>query len=178
MEQDEVVAKVEELFKDAPDLSSTFLDFLPGAGTQDNDTLNALRGPGTRTNTPNGEHSRAQKRKQPAEPAAPPPSAPVPAKRRRKVDKDKERDAGRATGSRVSVFLAPHQEMIDALRRLSSPRQVASHQRFPISTLSRLHRRHGGRATPLRTMYRPHRHRKIMPNRAQPSRYLLNHWPQ
>ncbi|KAI9444070.1 hypothetical protein H4582DRAFT_2109296 [Lactarius indigo] len=98
----EVVAKVEELFKDAPDLSSTFLDFLPGTGIQDNDGLNALRGPGTRTGTPTGDHARAQKRKQPAEPAAPPPSAP--AKRRRKAadrDKEKERDSGRATGSRV-----------------------------------------------------------------------------
>lgn len=98
----EVVAKVEELFKDAPDLSSTFLDFLPGTGMQDNDSLSALRGPDTRTGTPTGEPPRVQKRKQPAEPAAPPPSAP--AKRRRKVadrDKDKERDAGRATGSRA-----------------------------------------------------------------------------
>ncbi|KAH8992694.1 hypothetical protein EDB92DRAFT_541726 [Lactarius akahatsu] len=98
----EVVAKVEELFKDAPDLSSTFLDFLPGTGIQDNDGLNALRGPGTRTGTPTGEHARVQKRKQPAEPAAPPPSAP--AKRRRKAadrDKEKDRDSGRATGSRV-----------------------------------------------------------------------------
>ena len=109
MWQAEVVAKVEELFKDAPDLSSTFLDFLPGTGMQDHDSLNALRGPGTRTGTPTGEHARAPKRKQPAEPAAPPPSAP--AKRRRKAadrDKDKERDAGRTTGSRVSIFLAPH----------------------------------------------------------------------
>ena len=109
MWQAEVVAKVEELFKDAPDLSSTFLDFLPGTGMQDHDSLNALRGPGTRTGTPTGEHARAPKRKQPAEPAAPPPSAP--AKRRRKAadrDKDKERDAGRTTGSRVSISLAPH----------------------------------------------------------------------
>ncbi|KAH9179056.1 hypothetical protein EDB89DRAFT_2217542 [Lactarius sanguifluus] len=103
----EVVAKVEELFKDAPDLSSTFLDFLPGTGIQDNDGLNALRGPGTRTGTPTGEHARVQKRKQPAEPPPPPPSAP--AKRRRKAadrDKEKDRDSGRATGSRVSILLA------------------------------------------------------------------------
>ncbi|KAF8268550.1 Sin3 family co-repressor-domain-containing protein, partial [Lactarius quietus] len=98
----EVVAKVEELFKDAPDLSSTFLDFLPGTGMQDNDGFSALRGPGTRTGTPTGEHARAPKRKQPAEPAAPTPSAP--AKRRRKAadrDKEKERDTGRASGSRA-----------------------------------------------------------------------------
>ena len=104
MRQAEVVAKVEELFKDAPDLSSTFLDFLPGTGMQDHDSLNALRGPGTRTGTPTGEHARTQKRKQPTEPVAPAPSAP---KRRRKAA-DKDRDAGRATGSRVSIFQDPH----------------------------------------------------------------------
>jgi paired amphipathic helix protein Sin3a len=105
--QAEVFAKVEELFKDAPDLSSAFRDFLPGAGSApDADGLGMLRGPSTRTGTPSGEHARAQKRKQPAESA--PTSASAPAKRRRKAadrDKDKERDGGRASGSRVSVLL-------------------------------------------------------------------------
>ncbi|KAI0302797.1 hypothetical protein B0F90DRAFT_1627282 [Multifurca ochricompacta] len=105
----EVFQKVEELFKDAPDLSSAFREFLPGAsGAQDNDGLGVLKGPSTRTSTPTGEHARAQKRKQPAEQTAAPVSAP--AKRRRKVaerDKDKERDAGRATSSRVSKAQHP-----------------------------------------------------------------------
>ncbi|KAN0116479.1 hypothetical protein V8E52_005860 [Russula decolorans] len=99
----EVFTKVEELFKDAPDLSSAFRDFLPGAGgAQDVDSLGVLRGSGARTGTPSGEHSRAQKRKQPTEPA--PASTSAPAKRRRRAadrDKEKERDAGRATGSRA-----------------------------------------------------------------------------
>jgi paired amphipathic helix protein Sin3a len=103
--QAEVFAKVEELFKDAPDLCAAFRDFLPGAGAaQDSDSLGMLRGSSTRTGTPTGEHARAQKRKQPAESTAAPASAPT--KRRRKVaerDKEKERDAGRATGSRVSI---------------------------------------------------------------------------
>ncbi len=103
--QVEVFAKVEELFKDAPDLSSAFRDFLPGAGgAQDGDGLGMLRGSSARTGTPSGEHPRAQKRKQPTEPA--PASASAPAKRRRRAagrDKEKERDTGRATGSRVSV---------------------------------------------------------------------------
>lgn len=96
--QAEVFAKVEELFKDAPDLSSAFRDFLPGA--QDADSLGVLRGTSARTGTPGGEHARAQKRKQPTEPA------PAPAKRRRRAadrDKEKDRDGGRTTGSRVSV---------------------------------------------------------------------------
>ena len=178
MRQAEVVAKVEELFKDAPDLSSTFLDFLPGTGMQDHDGLSALRGPGTRTNTPTGEHTRAQKRKQPAEPAAPAPSAP--AKRRRKAadrDKEKERDTGRATGSRVSVFLAPHWEMINAPQRRSRPRRVASRQRFPISTLSPLHRRHVDRVTIIRTMHSLHQHHRTTRNLVPPLHYL-NRWPQ
>ncbi len=103
--QAEVFAKVEELFKDAPDLSSAFRDFLPGAGgAQDGDSLGVLRGSGARTSTPSGEHTRTQKRKQPTDPT--PASAPAPAKRRRRAvdrDKDKERDGGRGTGSRVSV---------------------------------------------------------------------------
>jgi hypothetical protein len=104
--QAEVFAKVEELFKDAPDLSSAFRDFLPGAGgAQDVDSLGVLRGSGARTGTPSGEHARAQKRKQPTEPG--PASTPAPAKRRRRAadrDKEKEKDGGRATGSRVSVI--------------------------------------------------------------------------
>jgi hypothetical protein len=78
---------------------------LPGAGgAQDTDSLGLLRGSSVRTGTPSGEHTRAQKRKQPTEPA--PASATAPAKRRRRAadrDKDKERDTGRVTGSRVSV---------------------------------------------------------------------------
>ena len=45
--QVEVFAKVEELFKDAPDLSSAFRYFSPGAGgAQDVDSLRVLRGSG------------------------------------------------------------------------------------------------------------------------------------
>jgi hypothetical protein len=115
LRQAEVFAKVEELFKDAPDLSSAFRDFLPGAGgAADTDSLGVLRGSGARTTTPSGEHARAQKRKQPAEPA--PASASAPAKRRRRAadrDKEKERDAGRATGSRVSVHdLIIHRRLV------------------------------------------------------------------
>jgi paired amphipathic helix protein Sin3a len=109
--QAEVFAKVEDLFKDAPDLSSAFRDFLPGAGSvPDSDSLGMLRGPSMRTGTLGSDNARTQKRKQPAEPA--PASASAPAKRRRKAadrdkdkDKDKDKDAGRASGSRVSVCL-------------------------------------------------------------------------
>ncbi|KAI9452415.1 hypothetical protein BJY52DRAFT_913510 [Lactarius psammicola] len=76
----ELVARVEELFKDAPDLSSTFLDLLL-PDVQDNDSLVAPRGLGIRIGTPTGEHARVQRRKHPADPAAPPSSPPV--KRRR-----------------------------------------------------------------------------------------------
>ena len=109
MRQAEILAKVEELFKDAPGLSSAFLDFIPGTDMQDHEGPSVLRGPDIRTGTPTGEHARARKRKQPAKPAAPAPS--VPAKRRRKAvdrDKEKERDTGRTTGNRVSIILAPH----------------------------------------------------------------------
>jgi len=99
----EVFAKVEELFKDAPDLSSAFRDFLRGAGSApDADGLGTLRGSSTRMGTPSGEYTRAQKWKQPADPA--PDSASYPAKGRRKAadrDKEKERDAGRTSGSRT-----------------------------------------------------------------------------
>jgi hypothetical protein len=45
--QAEVFAKVEELFKDAPDLSSAFRYFSPGpGGAQDVDSLGVLRGSG------------------------------------------------------------------------------------------------------------------------------------
>lgn len=111
--QDEVFAKVEDLFKDAPDLSSAFRDFLPGAGgATDNDSLGVLRGSGARTGTPSGEHTRTQKRKQPAEPASAPASAP---KRRRRAadrDKEKERDGGRTTGSRVSFYDIIHPRLV------------------------------------------------------------------
>ncbi|KAI0263083.1 hypothetical protein BC834DRAFT_939102 [Gloeopeniophorella convolvens] len=118
----EVFAKVEELFKDAPDLSSAFRDFLPGAGVaQDTDNFGAFRGASTRTSTPAGEHSRSQKRKQMAEPAPPPPAAP--AKRRRKAadkDKEKERETGRASGSRSKQQnLQQQQQQHAAARELS-----------------------------------------------------------
>ena len=102
--QAEVFAKVEELFKDAPDLSSAFRDFLPANGAADNDSFGVLRRSSARTGTPSGEHARVPKRKQPVEPVPAPAS--VPAKRRRRAadrDKEKERDSGRATGSRVSA---------------------------------------------------------------------------
>lgn len=108
--QAEVFAKVEELFKDAPDLSSAFRDFLPASGATDGDSFGALRRTSARTGTPSGEHARAPKRKQPVEPA--PATASVPAKRRRRApdnrDKEKERDSGRATGSRVSELIHTH----------------------------------------------------------------------
>ena len=51
-------AKVEELFKDASDLSSAFRDFLPGAGgAADTDCLGVPRHSGARTSTPSGEHA-------------------------------------------------------------------------------------------------------------------------
>ena len=103
--QAEVFAKVEELFKDAPDLSSAFRDFLPASGAADGDSFGVLRRTSARTGTPSGEHARPQKRKQP-EPA--PATASVPAKKRRRAaerDKEKERDSGRATGSRVSELI-------------------------------------------------------------------------
>ena len=90
--QAEVFAKVEELFKDAPDLCAAFRDFLPGASAaQDSDGLGVLRSSSTRTGTPIGEHARVQKRKKPAESTATPASAPT--KRRRKVaERDKEKE--------------------------------------------------------------------------------------
>lgn len=74
----------------------------------DHNSFSALRGPGSRTDTPAGEHSQAQKRKQPAEPIAPAPSDPT-TRRWKAVDKDKEKeqDTGCATGSRVNIFLGP-----------------------------------------------------------------------
>jgi len=56
----EVFAKVEELFKDAPDLVFAFRDFLPGTGgTPDSDSLGMLRGPSTRSsNTRRGRVGR------------------------------------------------------------------------------------------------------------------------
>ena len=45
-QQAEVFAKVEDLFKDAPELSSAFWDFLPGArSVPDFDSLGMPRGP-------------------------------------------------------------------------------------------------------------------------------------
>ncbi|KAI0048887.1 hypothetical protein FA95DRAFT_1516785 [Auriscalpium vulgare] len=95
----EALAKVEELFKDAPDLSSAFRDFLPDNRQGGSAIQGMLQGQGhTRTATPTHmEHSRAQKRKQPAPDPIAPPSA-APAKRRRKAGperdvKEKEKDA-------------------------------------------------------------------------------------
>jgi len=52
-----VFAKIQELFKDAPDLASAFRDFLPGVGsTPDSDSLGVLSGPNTRSsNTRRGQ---------------------------------------------------------------------------------------------------------------------------
>ena len=82
-QQAEVFAKVEDLFKDAPELSSAFRDFLPGArSVPDFDSLGMPRGPSMRTGTPSGDnaHTCTQKRKQLAEPDRA--SISAPAKRR------------------------------------------------------------------------------------------------
>ncbi|KAI0062716.1 hypothetical protein BV25DRAFT_1803353 [Artomyces pyxidatus] len=98
----EVYAKVEELFKDAPELSSAFREFLPSGGMGDDaDDGNAIRGMlQGRTATPTmSEHLRAPKRKQPEQGAAP-------AKRRRKApaekekEKEREREISRGSGSK------------------------------------------------------------------------------
>ncbi|KAH9983794.1 hypothetical protein BJV74DRAFT_878832 [Russula compacta] len=136
----EVFAKVEELFKDAPDLSAAFRDFLPTTlPAPDTESL-GLRGPSTRTGTPSGEHARAQKRKQPAEAAST--SVSTPAKRRRKAadkDKDKERDGARATGSRAKQHPTgrePGFSHFSSIPAPSSPRRSGlsySHQAPPSS---------------------------------------------
>ncbi|KAI9451486.1 hypothetical protein F5148DRAFT_1378838 [Russula earlei] len=136
----EVFAKVEELFKDAPDLSSAFRDFLPGAGSvPETDSLGVLRGPSARTGTPSGEHTRAQKRKQPTEPTAA--SGTTPAKRRRKAadrDKEKERDAGRGRVKQHPTGREPAFSHFSTIPAPSSPRRSGHaypHQAPPPSTL-------------------------------------------
>lgn len=175
--QADVFAKVEELFKDAPDLSSAFRDFLPGAGSApDSDSLGMLRGPSMRTGTLSGE-GRAQKRKQPAEPA--PASTSAPAKRRRKAadrDKEKDRDAGRASGSRVSVCLLVYlrlPEMINLPTSLNNILLVAS-RRSPISAPSPHHHHRADQDTPTHTRHRPRPHRKTSHSKVQPLPHLLH----
>ena len=173
--QAEVFAKVEELFKDAPDLSSAFRDFLPSAGSApDSDSLGMLRGPSMRTGTLSGEHARAQKRKQPAEPASAPVSAP--AKRRRKAadrDNEKDRDTGRASGSRVSACLVYLRlpEMINTRISLNNILLVAN-RRSPISAPSPLHHRRADLGIPIHTRYRPRPHRKTSHSKVQPLPHL------
>ena len=173
--QAEVFAKVEDLFKDAPDLSSAFRDFLPGAGgAPDSDGLGMFRGPGMRAGTLSGEPARAQKRKQPAEPA--PASTSAPAKRRRKAadrDKDKDRDAGRASGSRVSACLVYLRlpEMINAPTSLNNILLVAS-RRSPILVPSPPHHHRADLDTPTHTRHHPHPHRKTSRSKVQPLRHL------
>ena len=174
-QQAEVFAKVEDLFKDAPDLSSAFRDFLPGAGgVPDSDGLGMLRGPSMRTGALSGEHARAQKRKQPAEPA--PASTSAPTKRRRKAadrDKEKDRDTGRASGSRVSVYLVYLRllEMINAPTSLNNIPLVAS-RRSLILAPSLLHHHRADLDTPTHTRPRP-RHPKTSHSKVQPLPHLL-----
>ncbi|TFY70749.1 hypothetical protein EVG20_g2247 [Dentipellis fragilis] len=115
----EVFARVEELFKDAPDLASAFREFL-GAGEGGGETT--IRGmlqdrPRTATPVQLAEHSRPGKRKQPADAPSSGLASAVPAKRKRKAvdkEKEKEKEGGTKTGSRSRKAKVPHAPLADA----------------------------------------------------------------
>ena len=99
-------AQVEELFKDAPDLSLAFRDFLPGVGMRPEDGDDSMiQGVLGKISTPvmGAESSRSAKRKL----AEAPPSS-VLAKRKRKAgDKDKDKDSVKSVASKVSRLAPP-----------------------------------------------------------------------
>jgi hypothetical protein len=129
-----------------------------------------------RTGTLSGEHARAQKRKQPTEPASA--SVTAPAKRRRKAadrDKEKDRDTGRASGSRVSPCLVYLRlpEMINIWTSLNNILLVVN-RRSPILALSPLHHHRADLGIPIHTRRHPRPRRKTSCSKVQRLPHLLH----